>query len=145
MACNSSSPQEKTVSNEEQVIGNTENLNQEEAYTGAISGTWKVVDFKDSLATIHPDTIASARAIFLSSFYTFTNDSIYSVRNNRIPSGDAGKWAMKKEQVGYYISFLSDQEKYKDAYQMMFLDENTMQWVKVIPELGKYALLLKKQ
>ena len=52
---------------------------------------------------------------------------------------------MQKQEVGYYITFLSDQEKYKDAYQMIFLDENTMQWVKVIPNLGKYAMLVKKQ
>jgi hypothetical protein len=126
-------------------VEKVEDVSQKGTPIGVLTGTWKVVDFKDSLVTIHPDTIASAKATFLTSFYTFTNDSVYTVRNNRIPSGDVGKWAMNKEQVGFYISFLSDQEKYKDAYQMMFLDENTMQWVKVIPELGKYAMLLKKQ
>ena len=144
-ACSSTNTTEKV--NNDVIIQEevSENVEKTTNSTGLLSGVWKVVDFKDSLNTIHPDTIASAKTTFLSSYYTFTNDSVYSVRNTRIPKGDKGKWDMQKQEVGYYITFLSDQEKYKDAYQMIFLDENTMQWVKVIPNLGKYAMLVKKQ
>ena len=144
-ACSSSNKKEKIEQVKTLKVEVPEKTTATSNFNGKLSGMWKVVDFKDSLKSIHPDTLAAAKITFLSSFYDFKNDSIYLLRNNRIPNWDDGKWEMKKQEVGYYISFLSNQEKYKDAYQMMFLDENTMQWVKVIPNLGKYAVLLKKQ
>ena len=113
--------------------------------TSFLLGTWKVVSFKDSLVNVKPEMVAEGKEIALSSFYTIKSDSIYSIRSSKTPNGDEGKWNLNKEGNGYVLNFQSSQNKYKDAYNLLVIDANTIQWVKATPQNGKYALLLKKQ
>lgn len=112
---------------------------------GDLPGTWQVVNFVANTPIISAELTESAKAIALSSVYTFKEDSTFEMSSDFVPKGESGNWQFLAKEGMIRMDYKPGGQVTLEEYKLELLTANTMRWTQDMGDLGTLTMVLKKE